>query len=236
VARYADMLSAMGTEPRLRIMRLLLSAYPGGIVVGEIGDELGMPGPTLSHHLEKLKKRRSRKRETRRHVPPVLGQRRGAAATIGLSLRGMLLAQARPSSPPQLSGSPPGQTRPAARLERTEDHVGHQRRRQGEVRQCRPHGLARRKSDLGRPERVLLFINVWRGRSNHGEFIRPEADRGASRRSVAGLARLREPDRARSARAGRGRPRPRVWRRHRRALVSQAGRSDGQGLRTGHDG
>jgi len=28
-ARYADMLSAMGTEPRLRIVRLLLSAHPG---------------------------------------------------------------------------------------------------------------------------------------------------------------------------------------------------------------
>ena len=28
IARYADMFSAMGTEPRLRIMRLLLSAHP----------------------------------------------------------------------------------------------------------------------------------------------------------------------------------------------------------------
>ncbi len=55
VARYADMLAAMGTEPRLRIMRLLLSAYPQGLVVGEIGDDLGIPGSTLSHHLEKLK-------------------------------------------------------------------------------------------------------------------------------------------------------------------------------------
>jgi ArsR family transcriptional regulator, arsenate/arsenite/antimonite-responsive transcriptional repressor len=55
VARYADMLSAMGTEPRLRIMRLLLSAHPRGMVVGEIHDELGIPGSTLSHHLEKLK-------------------------------------------------------------------------------------------------------------------------------------------------------------------------------------
>ena len=55
VSRYADMLSAMGTEPRLRIMRLLLSAYPGGMVVGEIGSELGMAGSSLSHHLEKLK-------------------------------------------------------------------------------------------------------------------------------------------------------------------------------------
>jgi ArsR family transcriptional regulator, arsenate/arsenite/antimonite-responsive transcriptional repressor len=55
VTRYADMLSAMGTEPRLRIMQLLLSAYPEGLVVGEIGNELEIPSSTLSHHLEKLK-------------------------------------------------------------------------------------------------------------------------------------------------------------------------------------
>src|SRR5690349_21836708 len=55
VSRYADMLAAMGTETRLRIMRLLLSAYPHGLVVGEIGGELGMAGSSLSHHLEKLK-------------------------------------------------------------------------------------------------------------------------------------------------------------------------------------
>ena len=53
--RYADMLSAMGTEPRLRIMRLLLAAHPQGLVVGEIGSELGIPLSTLSHHLDKLK-------------------------------------------------------------------------------------------------------------------------------------------------------------------------------------
>src|SRR5258707_7896325 len=55
VARYADMLAAMGTEPRLRIMRLLLSAHPEGMVVGEIGEELEIPNSTLSHHLDKLK-------------------------------------------------------------------------------------------------------------------------------------------------------------------------------------
>ena len=55
IARYADMLSAMGTEPRLHIMRLLLSAHPQGLVVGEIGGELEIPSSTLSHHLEKLK-------------------------------------------------------------------------------------------------------------------------------------------------------------------------------------
>jgi ArsR family transcriptional regulator, arsenate/arsenite/antimonite-responsive transcriptional repressor len=55
VARYADMFSAMGTEPRLRIMQLLLSAHPEGMVVSEIQEELEIPGSTLSHHLDKLK-------------------------------------------------------------------------------------------------------------------------------------------------------------------------------------
>lgn len=55
VSRYADMLAAMGTEHRLRIMRLLLSAHPDGMVVGEIGSHLQMTGSSLSHHLEKLK-------------------------------------------------------------------------------------------------------------------------------------------------------------------------------------
>jgi ArsR family transcriptional regulator len=56
IARYADMFSAMGTEPRLRIMQALLSAHPDGLVVGDIQDELDIPNSTLSHHLEKLKR------------------------------------------------------------------------------------------------------------------------------------------------------------------------------------
>lgn len=55
VRRYADMFSAMGNEPRLRIMRLLLAAHPEGMVVGDIGSELEIPNSTLSHHLDKLK-------------------------------------------------------------------------------------------------------------------------------------------------------------------------------------
>src|SRR5665213_2274149 len=55
VARYADMFSAIGTEPRLRIMQLLLSAHPEGLTVGEIQTELNIPNSTLSHHLDKLK-------------------------------------------------------------------------------------------------------------------------------------------------------------------------------------
>lgn len=55
VSKYADMFSAMGTEARLRIMQLLLSAHPQGLVVGEIQQELDIPNSTLSHHLDKLK-------------------------------------------------------------------------------------------------------------------------------------------------------------------------------------
>ncbi len=55
VARYADMFAAMGAEPRLSIVRLLMTAHPQGLVAGEIQDELQIPASTLSHHLDKLK-------------------------------------------------------------------------------------------------------------------------------------------------------------------------------------
>ena len=55
VARYAEVLTALGSEARLRIIRLLLSAHPEGMVVGDIQKELGLTASNLSHHLEKLK-------------------------------------------------------------------------------------------------------------------------------------------------------------------------------------
>ncbi|MSV27591.1 MAG: transcriptional regulator [Bryobacterales bacterium] len=55
LARYADMFAAIGAGPRLEIMRLLLTSHPGGMIAGEIQDELDMPASTLSHHLDKLK-------------------------------------------------------------------------------------------------------------------------------------------------------------------------------------
>ena len=45
----------MGTEPRLRIMQLLLTAHPDGLVVSDIQAELEIPNSTLSHHLDKLR-------------------------------------------------------------------------------------------------------------------------------------------------------------------------------------
>jgi DNA-binding transcriptional ArsR family regulator len=50
------MFAAIGTEPRLRILRLLLSAHPEGLVVGDIQSELDIPSSTLSHHLEKMRR------------------------------------------------------------------------------------------------------------------------------------------------------------------------------------
>ena len=54
-ARYADMFAALGAEPRLQIVRLLLSAHPEGMFVSDIQAELDIPNSTLSHHLEKLR-------------------------------------------------------------------------------------------------------------------------------------------------------------------------------------
>ena len=55
VTRYADMFAALGSEPRLQIVRMLLAAHPDGMVVNEIQAETGVAGSTLSHHLDKLK-------------------------------------------------------------------------------------------------------------------------------------------------------------------------------------
>jgi len=55
VSRTADRFAALGAEPRLRILRLLLAAHPTGMVAGEIQEELEIPNSTLSHHLDKLR-------------------------------------------------------------------------------------------------------------------------------------------------------------------------------------
>ncbi len=55
ISVHANRLAAMGRDARLRIMRLLLSAHPDGMVAGEIGEALGVSASTLSHHLDKLK-------------------------------------------------------------------------------------------------------------------------------------------------------------------------------------
>lgn len=54
-ARYADIFAALGSEPRLEIVRLLFAVYPNGLTVGDLQAQLKIPNSTLSHHLEKLR-------------------------------------------------------------------------------------------------------------------------------------------------------------------------------------
>lgn len=50
-----EALSALAQDTRLDIFRLLVEAGPAGIPAGQIGEELGVPAPTLSFHLKELK-------------------------------------------------------------------------------------------------------------------------------------------------------------------------------------
>jgi DNA-binding transcriptional ArsR family regulator len=47
-------LAALAQESRLAVYRLLVKRGPDGYAVGEIGDRLEIPGPTLSFHLKEL--------------------------------------------------------------------------------------------------------------------------------------------------------------------------------------
>ena len=55
LSEAAQFFQALADPVRLRIVRLLLSAHPEGLVVGDIASELEIAGSTLSHHLEKLR-------------------------------------------------------------------------------------------------------------------------------------------------------------------------------------
>ncbi|MCU0226019.1 MAG: metalloregulator ArsR/SmtB family transcription factor [Bryobacterales bacterium] len=76
--RFADMLSALGSESRLRIVRLLLAAHPEGLIAGSIQAELGIAPSTLSHHLEKL-----------RHEGLIVSRREGTFLWYSVNLDGL---------------------------------------------------------------------------------------------------------------------------------------------------
>jgi len=52
--RFAAMLSALGSGPRLAVFRLLVRRAPGGAAAGEISSALGIGASTLSRHLDIL--------------------------------------------------------------------------------------------------------------------------------------------------------------------------------------
>ncbi|MCI0625059.1 MAG: metalloregulator ArsR/SmtB family transcription factor [Acidobacteria bacterium] len=51
---FADMLKALGSDARLKVIRLLIEYGDGGCCVGDIQKEIGGAASTLSHHLDRL--------------------------------------------------------------------------------------------------------------------------------------------------------------------------------------
>lgn len=49
-----ELLAALGHESRLTIFRMLVEAGPEGMNASAIGEQLGIPAPTLSFHLAHL--------------------------------------------------------------------------------------------------------------------------------------------------------------------------------------
>lgn len=50
----AHQLEALGSPIRLRIYRTLVRAGRGGMAVGQVQEQVGLPASTLSHHLKRL--------------------------------------------------------------------------------------------------------------------------------------------------------------------------------------
>ncbi len=50
----ATAFAALGSEQRLAIVRRLVRAGPGGLPMGELGEDVGVAGSVLTHHLKML--------------------------------------------------------------------------------------------------------------------------------------------------------------------------------------
>jgi DNA-binding transcriptional ArsR family regulator len=54
VEEAAQGFAAVGSEPRLMVLRMLVRAGTEGLTVGEIQDRVSLPASTLAHHLRFL--------------------------------------------------------------------------------------------------------------------------------------------------------------------------------------
>jgi len=54
IEEAAQAFAAIGSEPRLQALRLLVRAGPTGLTVGEVRDALGIGASTCTHHLRFL--------------------------------------------------------------------------------------------------------------------------------------------------------------------------------------
>jgi len=54
IEEAAQAFAALGSEPRLEALKLLVRAGPAGLTVGEVRDALEIPASTCTHHLRFL--------------------------------------------------------------------------------------------------------------------------------------------------------------------------------------
>ncbi len=228
VAKYADMFSAMGTEPRLRIMQLAADGASRGAVVGDIQAELDIPGSTLSHHLDKLK------------IEGLVEiQRQGTFLRYTANTEALqeLLQFLYAECCTRNKAVRPEQIVRICKWERNHEHY-----------QCRNH-FRRDIKEVVKEKYGEAALRVKSGgssccgatakhrllRSHHRQSLRRRAGRANSRGSAAGFAGLRQSDGTGSVESWRDCARSRLRRRHRRAAFGAARRPHGQSLRPRYD-
>lgn len=54
LTRAATAFAALGSEARLAIVRRLVRAGPRGISIGQLGEDVGITGSVLTHHVRQL--------------------------------------------------------------------------------------------------------------------------------------------------------------------------------------
>lgn len=54
ITRAASTFSALGSEQRLHVLRVLVRAGPEGLTIGELGARSSVTGSTLTHHMKIL--------------------------------------------------------------------------------------------------------------------------------------------------------------------------------------
>jgi DNA-binding transcriptional ArsR family regulator len=54
ITRAATAFAALGSEARLSILRRLVRAGPDGLPIGALGDDVGITGSVLTHHVKHL--------------------------------------------------------------------------------------------------------------------------------------------------------------------------------------
>ncbi|MGF7178152.1 ArsR/SmtB family transcription factor [Azospirillum doebereinerae] len=51
-----DAFAALAQDTRMAVFRLLIQAGPNGLTAGDVAQQVGVPGSTLSHHLATLER------------------------------------------------------------------------------------------------------------------------------------------------------------------------------------